>query len=69
MYNTVAGAPYSRSSSTLQEQGSDEEDHEAAVHRLLRTSSARYAVVNEVDYTNLPPMRTFPSSLKLYIDS
>ncbi|KAG2011756.1 hypothetical protein CC2G_011839 [Coprinopsis cinerea AmutBmut pab1-1] len=36
------------------EQG--EEDHEEAVSRLLRSSSQRYAVVAEVDYTNMPPM-------------
>lgn len=34
-----------------------EEEHEAAVGRLLRSSSARYAVVAEVDYASLPPLR------------
>jgi hypothetical protein len=34
-----------------------EEEHEAAVGRLLRSSSSRYAVVKEIDYTNLPPLR------------
>ncbi|TFK29726.1 hypothetical protein FA15DRAFT_288208 [Coprinopsis marcescibilis] len=34
----------------------DEADHEAAMGRLLRSSSQRYAVVAEVDYTMLPPM-------------
>ncbi|RXW23871.1 hypothetical protein EST38_g1983 [Candolleomyces aberdarensis] len=55
-FNTVAGAPYPRSSSALNEQAQDEEENEAAVHRLLRSSSARYAVAHEVDYSNLPPM-------------
>ncbi|KAJ2918661.1 hypothetical protein MD484_g1724, partial [Candolleomyces efflorescens] len=55
-FHTVAGAPYTRSSSALHEQPQDEEDHEAAVHRLLRSSSARYAVAHEVDYSDLPPM-------------
>lgn len=35
----------------------EEEEHEAAVGRLLRSSSARFAVVSEVDYTSLPPLR------------
>jgi hypothetical protein len=34
-----------------------EEEHEAAVGRLLRSSSSRYAVVKEIDYSNLPPLR------------
>ena len=35
----------------------EEEEHEAAVGRLLRSSSSRYAVVKEIDYTELPPLR------------
>jgi hypothetical protein len=38
----------------------EEEEHEAAVGRLLRSSSSRYAVVKEVDYSNLPPIRKTP---------
>jgi hypothetical protein len=34
-----------------------EEEHEAAASRLLRSSSSRFTVVSEVDYANLPPMR------------
>lgn len=34
-----------------------EEEHEVAANRLLRSSSARYAVVAEVDYHSLPPLR------------
>lgn len=30
---------------------------EAAASRLLRSSSARFAVVSEMDYTSLPPIR------------
>ncbi|KAJ4469592.1 hypothetical protein J3R30DRAFT_1571429 [Lentinula aciculospora] len=33
-----------------------DEDHEIAVNLLLRSSSARYAVVSETDYTTLPPL-------------
>ncbi|KAH7913828.1 hypothetical protein BJ138DRAFT_1171030 [Hygrophoropsis aurantiaca] len=33
-----------------------EEDTEAAVSRLLRSSSARFAVGSELDYASLPPM-------------
>lgn len=36
---------------------SEEEEHEANVGRLLRSSSARFAVVSEIDYTSLPPLR------------
>ena len=35
----------------------EEEEHEANVGRLLRSSSTRYAVVSELDYTSLPPLR------------
>lgn len=34
-----------------------EEEHEAAVGRILRSSSSRYAIVKETDYSNLPPLR------------
>lgn len=37
----------------------EEEEHEAAVGRLLRSSSARYAVVSEADYSSMPPLRKF----------
>ncbi|KAH6915903.1 hypothetical protein BKA70DRAFT_1254100 [Coprinopsis sp. MPI-PUGE-AT-0042] len=33
-----------------------EEDHEETIGRLLRSSSQRYNVVQEVDYANMPPM-------------
>lgn len=56
-FHTVAGAPYTTSTPALQEVPQHEEDSEAAVHRLLRSSSARYAVAHEVDYSDLPPMR------------
>ena len=32
-------------------------DTEAAVSRLLRSSSSRYNIVAEVDYSKLPPIR------------
>lgn len=35
----------------------EEEEHEVTVGRLLRSSSTRYAVVSETDYTSLPPLR------------
>ncbi|KAF9565811.1 hypothetical protein CPC08DRAFT_747616 [Agrocybe pediades] len=34
----------------------NEEEHEAAVGRLLRSSSARYVEHATIDYTNLPPL-------------
>ncbi|KAF8074965.1 hypothetical protein FPV67DRAFT_1475572 [Lyophyllum atratum] len=34
----------------------EEEEHETAVDRLLRSSSSRFAVVSEVDYASLPPL-------------
>jgi len=34
-----------------------EEEHEVAVGRILRSSSSRYAIVKETDYSNLPPLR------------
>lgn len=40
----------------------EEEEHEAAVGRLLRSSSSRYAVVKEIDYSNLPPLRKISHS-------
>jgi hypothetical protein len=36
-----------------------EEEYEAAASRLLRSSSARFAVVSELDYASLPPLRKF----------
>jgi hypothetical protein len=47
----------------------EEEEHEAAVGRLLRSSSSRYAVVKEIDYTDLPPLRKIPNFVfELQID-
>ncbi|KAF5336038.1 hypothetical protein D9611_006444 [Ephemerocybe angulata] len=54
-YATVAGAPYGSTTPGIN-LGNEDEDHEAAVHRLLRTSSARYAVVHEVEPSEIPPM-------------
>ncbi|PFH51837.1 hypothetical protein AMATHDRAFT_46811 [Amanita thiersii Skay4041] len=34
----------------------DDIEHEAAIGRLLRSSSARFAVVSELDYASLPPL-------------
>lgn len=36
----------------------EEEDHEVIAGRLLRSSSTRFGVVAEVDYSTLPPLRT-----------
>lgn len=33
------------------------DDQEATVNRLLRSSSARFAIMREVDYASLPPLR------------
>lgn len=38
----------------------EEEEHEAAVGRLLRSSSAHYAVVSEANYASLAPLREPP---------
>ena len=35
---------------------------EATVSRLLRSSSARFAVMGEVDYASLPPLRKWNSA-------
>jgi len=35
----------------------DDEEHEAAVSRLLRSSSARFVETAELNYTTLPPLR------------
>lgn len=35
----------------------EEEENEAAVGRLLRSSSTRYAVVSELNYASLSPLR------------
>jgi len=35
----------------------NDEDHEAAVGRLLRSTSARLADNSELDYATLPPIR------------
>ncbi|EPQ56527.1 hypothetical protein GLOTRDRAFT_138234 [Gloeophyllum trabeum ATCC 11539] len=43
--------PYSQT-----RQGRQNNEHEAAASRLLRSSSAHFAVVNEVDYASLPPL-------------
>ena len=34
-----------------------DKDGEVAASRLLRSSSARFAVVSEMDYASLPPIR------------
>jgi hypothetical protein len=34
-----------------------QDEQEEIASRLLRSSSLRYAVVNEVDYSSLPPLR------------
>jgi len=39
------------------ERDRDKDNGEAAATRLLRSSSARFAVVSEMDYTSLPPIR------------
>ena len=38
-----------------------QEEQEEVASRLLRSSSLRYAVVNEVDYSSLPPLREYKS--------
>ena len=38
-------------------QANDDQEHEAAVGRLLRSSSARYVETPELDYATLSPMR------------
>ena len=38
-------------------QANDDQEHEAAVGRLLRSSSARYAETPELDFATLPPLR------------
>ena len=38
-------------------QVNDDQEHEAAVGRLLRSSSARYAEAPELDYATLAPLR------------
>lgn len=35
----------------------EEDEQEAAASRLLRSTSSRFAVVHEVDYSSLPPLR------------
>ena len=32
---------------------------EVTANRLLRSSSAHFTIVSEIDYTSLPPLRTF----------
>jgi hypothetical protein len=44
-----------------------QEEQEEIASRLLRSSSLRYAVVNEVDYSSLPPLREYNSSS--YLDT
>lgn len=38
---------------------------DADVNRLLRSTSARFAVVAELDYASLPPLRTFFDHLRM----
>jgi hypothetical protein len=35
----------------------EEDEQEATASRLLRSASSRFAVVHEVDYSSLPPLR------------
>jgi hypothetical protein len=58
----VAPRPHSANSSRTDDALAQEWtyiDPEAAVSRLLRSSSSRYNIVAEVDYSNLPPIRTW----------
>jgi hypothetical protein len=36
-----------------------QQEQEEIANMLLRSSSLRYAVVNEVDYSSLPPLRRY----------
>lgn len=44
------------------------EQQEETVNRLLRSSSARFAVMREVDYTSLPPLRECNLMTNDYLD-
>jgi hypothetical protein len=46
--------PLSREDARRQQQ-----EQEEVANRILRSSSLRYAVVNEVDYSSLPPLREY----------
>lgn len=39
-----------------------DDDSEVAANLLLRSSSARYAVIAETDFTSLPPLREYLAS-------
>ncbi len=54
-YETRPNPPLSREDARRQQ-----EEQEEIANRLLRSSSLRYAVVNEVDYSSLPPIREYP---------
>lgn len=68
----LGGMPYEQTAHAatqgdLLDRKKEEEEQEAKASRLLRSSSAHFAVVSEVDYTSLPPIRahnrlTFPLS-------
>lgn len=56
------GTPYEHTAHAatqgdLLDRKKEEEEQEAKANRLLRSSSAHFAVVSEVDYTSLPPIR------------
>ncbi|KAJ3567460.1 hypothetical protein NP233_g6355 [Leucocoprinus birnbaumii] len=54
--DALVAAPKTPSTDNERKRKLEEEEHEAAVGRLLRSSSSRYAVVKEIDYSNLPPL-------------
>jgi len=53
-FETRPNAPLSREEARRQQ-----EEQEEVANLLLRSSSLRYAVVNEVDYSLLPPLREY----------
>ena len=44
---------------TREDARKQQEEQEEIANRILRSSSLRYAVVNEVDYSSLPPLREY----------
>jgi len=53
-FETRPNAPLSREEARRQQ-----EEQEEIANILLRSSSLRYAVVDEVDYSRLPPLREY----------
>lgn len=43
-----------------------DQEHEADIGRLLRSSSARYAVVSELDYASFPPLRELYCGMRFH---